>query len=63
MPVSVVDFGSSALAKDQSISSAERIASADLVDDAGAQCEKHIVVVTVGDRVAAGAEVGGQEIN
>jgi hypothetical protein len=64
IPVSVIDFGGiSPLAKDHSISSAEGMAAANLIDDAAAQCKGHIVVVTVGDRVAAGTRVGGQEID
>jgi hypothetical protein len=63
IPVGVIDFGGiSPLAKDHSISSAERMAAANLIDDAAAQCKGHIVV-TVGDRVAAGTSVGGQEID
>jgi hypothetical protein len=64
MPIGVIHFGRiSPLAKDHSISSAERMAAANLVDDAATQRERHLIVVTVGDRVASGPGVGGQEID
>jgi hypothetical protein len=64
MPVGVIHFGRiSPLAKDHSISSAERIAAANLVDGAATQRERHLSVVTVGGRVASGPGIGDQEID